>query len=62
MVTIPGDVGGYGAVNAKDFHIFAQYWLETVPPAPANVDIGGYGVIGPQDFHILASDWLQSWK
>jgi hypothetical protein len=58
-VTIPGDVGGYGSVGPKDFHILAQYWLETVPPAPANVDIGGYGVIGSKDFHILAQHWLE---
>jgi len=58
-VTIPGDVGGFGVVGPKDFHILAMYWLESVPPAPANVDIGGYGIIGPQDFHILAQHWLQ---
>jgi hypothetical protein len=57
-VTIAGDINGDGAVNGKDLHLLAQYWLETVPPAPANVDIGGYGVIGGRDLHILAQNWL----
>jgi parallel beta-helix repeat protein len=59
QVTIPGDLNGDGVVNAVDFHILAQNWLRTVPPAPANVDIGGYGFVGPRDFHILAMHWLE---
>jgi subtilase family serine protease/outer membrane protein assembly factor BamB len=59
-VTFPGDINGDGVVNGKDLHILAQYWLETVPPAPANVDIGGYGEIAGQDLHILAQNWLES--
>jgi hypothetical protein len=58
-VTIPGDINGDGSVNGKDLHLLAQYWLETVPPAPANVDIGSYGVVGGQDLHILAQHWLE---
>ena len=58
-VTIPGDINGDGVVNGLDLHLLALYWLETVPPAPANVDIGGYGVIGGQDLHILAQHWLE---
>jgi parallel beta-helix repeat protein len=58
-ITIPGDINGDGSVNGKDLHLLAQYWLETVPPAPANVDIGGYGVVGGQDLHILAQHWLE---
>jgi YVTN family beta-propeller protein/parallel beta-helix repeat protein len=57
-VTIPGDINGDGVVNGKDLHILATYWLETVPPAPANVDIGGYGIISGKDLHILAENWL----
>jgi hypothetical protein len=60
-VTIPGDVNGDGVVNAKDLGILATYWLETVPPVPANVDIGGYGVISGKDLGIVATYWLQSW-
>jgi hypothetical protein len=41
-------------------HILATYWLETVPPAPANVDIGGYGIISGKDLHTLAQHWLES--
>jgi hypothetical protein len=59
-VTIPGDINGDGVVNAKDLGILATYWLETVPPAPANVDIGGYGIVNAKDLGILATYWLQS--
>jgi hypothetical protein len=59
-VTVPGDINGDGVVNGKDLHILATYWLETVPPAPANVDIGGYGVISGKDLHTLAQHWLES--
>jgi len=62
ILTIPGDINGDGTVNSLDFHIFASYWLERVPPAPANVDIGGYGVVSAKDFHIIAQHWLHSWK
>ena len=58
-VTIPGDINGDGVVNGKDLHLLALYWLETVPPAPANVDIGGYGVISGKDLHILVQNWLE---
>jgi hypothetical protein len=60
-VTIPGDINGDAIVNAKDLGILATYWLETVPPAPANVDIGGYGIVNAKDLGIMATYWLQSW-
>jgi hypothetical protein len=60
-VTIPGDINGDGVVNAEDLGIMATYWLETVPPAPTNVDIGNYGIINAKDLGILATYWLQSW-
>ncbi|HML02160.1 MAG TPA: CARDB domain-containing protein [Candidatus Bathyarchaeia archaeon] len=59
-VTIPGDIKGDGSVGGLDLHLLAMNWLETVPPAPSNVDIGGYGVVGGLDLHILAQHWLES--
>jgi hypothetical protein len=58
-VTIAGDINGDGSVTGQDLHLLTLYWLEIVPPAPANVDIGGYGVVNGRDLHILAQHWLE---
>jgi hypothetical protein len=58
-VTIPGDVNGDGVVNTNDALLVAYYWLQTVPPAPANVDIIGDGVININDVFPIALNWLK---
>jgi hypothetical protein len=56
-VTIPGDINGDGYVNLKDLGFIANHWLQTVPPAPANVDILNVGVINLRDLGIVTSHW-----
>jgi hypothetical protein len=58
-VTIPGDINGDGVVNLKDVTIIALYWLQRVPPAPANADIYCTGVINIKDVTPMALNWLK---
>ena len=48
------DLTGDGIVNSSDLTIFASYFTETVPPAPARVDQNGDGVINSQDLLLFA--------
>jgi hypothetical protein len=60
IITIPGDVNGDGVVNINDVFSVAQYWLQTVPPAPANADITGQGYININDVFPIAQNWLKT--
>jgi hypothetical protein len=58
-VTISGDVDGDFFVNIKDATQIGLYWMQTVPPAPANVDINGDGIINIKDATIIGVNWLK---
>jgi hypothetical protein len=58
-VTIPGDVDGDFFVNIKDATQIGLYWMQIVPPAPANVDINGDGIINIKDATIIGVNWLK---
>jgi len=58
-VTISGDVDGDFFVNIKDATQIGLYWMQTVPPAPANVDINGDGIISIKDATLVGLNWLK---
>jgi parallel beta-helix repeat protein len=58
-VTIPGDITGDFYVNITDATRVAQYWLQTAPPAPSNVDINGDGIISIKDATLVGLNWLK---
>jgi beta propeller repeat protein len=58
-LTIPGDIDGDFFVNIQDATQIGLYWLQTVPPAPANVDINGDGIVNIEDATIVGINWLQ---
>jgi len=57
-VTTLGDVNGDGIVNIKDAALIGKYWLQSVPPAPANVDINGDGIINIIEASIIGAHWF----
>jgi len=58
-ITIPGDVDGDFFVNITDAALIGAYWMQTVPPAPANVDINGDGIISIKDATLVGLNWLK---
>jgi hypothetical protein len=58
-LTISGDITGDFFVNIKDATQIGLYWMQTVPPAPANVDINGDGIINIKDAAIIGVNWLK---
>jgi hypothetical protein len=58
-VTIPGDIDGDWFVNIQDATLIGLYWLQTVPPAPANVDINDDGIVNIEDATIVGFNWLK---
>jgi len=58
-VTIPGDATGDFYVDISDATLIGLYWMQLVPPAPANVDINGDGVIDISDATQIGLNWLQ---
>jgi hypothetical protein len=58
-VTIPGDVTGDFYVSIQDATQIGLYWMQTVPPAPRNVDINGDGIISIKDATLVGLNWLK---
>jgi len=58
-VTIPGDIDGDFYVDISDATQIGLYWLQLVPPAPANADINGDGVIDIGDATQIGLNWLK---
>jgi len=58
-VTIPGDVSGDFYVDISDATLIGLYWMQLVPPAPANVDINGDGIIDIADNTQVGLNWLK---
>jgi len=58
-VTIPGDITGDFYVSIQDATQIGLYWMQTVPPAPANVDINGDGIISIKDATLVGLNWLK---
>jgi hypothetical protein len=56
---IPGDINHDGTVDTTDAALISYYWLQTVPPAPANVDINSDGIINIFDATIVGWNWLR---
>jgi hypothetical protein len=54
-----GDINDDGIVNIKDATQIGLYWMQTVSPAPANVDINGDGIVNIKDATIVGINWLQ---
>lgn len=57
---IAGDVNYDGIVNIKDATLVCLYWLQTVPPAPSNVDINGDGAININDANAIYANWQKT--
>jgi parallel beta-helix repeat protein len=57
---IAGDVNHDGIVNIKDATLVCFYWLQTVPPAPSNVDINDDGVININDASVICVNWQKT--
>jgi hypothetical protein len=61
-VTIPGDAGGYGVVDAQDFYILERAWGSSIgqPNYDPRADFYNDGVVDALDFYILQYHWGQS--
>jgi len=57
--TIPGDINNDGVVDIVDATQIGLFWLQMVPPAPANVDINDDGVIDILDATLIGLNWLK---
>lgn len=57
---IQGDCNYDGIVNIKDATLVCLYWLQTVPPAPANVDINDDGIININDATAIGINWQKN--
>jgi hypothetical protein len=59
LSVIEGDVNYDGIVNIMDATEVGYYWLQTVPPAPPDVDVSRDGVINVIDATIIGLHWLE---
>ena len=59
-VILLGDINGDCVVDIQDATQIGLYWLQLVPPAPANVDINDDGVIDISDATLVGLNWLKS--
>lgn len=59
LALLKGDANWDGIVNIKGATLVGLYWLQTVPPTPANVDLNSDGVINIKDATIIGIHWLE---